>query len=159
MGSAMAPTGPGNVFTSSATYSFDPGADAFLAMSLLGSNGLNHGFDQAVLTIIENGSDVLSQTFTSLASASAYFSDHVLDLGEWVGGRLDLEIQFVLTASALPVGFQGFGFDYLLSGSTHPIVGATPIPPALMLFVSALLLLSLIAYRNRRAVGVVRAPN
>ena len=52
-----------------------------------------------------------SQTFVTLATATAFFQDHVYELGPLgSGGTFPISISLNLTASAPGDGF-GFGFD------------------------------------------------
>ncbi len=61
-----------------------------------------NGFDQMRFQIIEEGSAVFDQLFTSGAAALTFFDDNVIELGGWMAGlsgNLDLQIRMDLTAS------------------------------------------------------------
>jgi len=157
MGVSAVESGSGSSFISSATYSLNPGVGANLDLSLLTSQFVGNGFDHALFSLNENGTDIVSQTFTSLPSATAYFDDHLFSLGQWEGGALDLKIEFDLTVSGLPVGFEGFDFSYLLSSSHSPSTGTAPIPPTLLLFITALVGLGVFGYGHRSVSLMLKA--
>jgi hypothetical protein len=102
-----------------------------LALGLVGSRALVSGSSSLSITVYENGTLLLSQDFASLTAATSYFSDHLLDLGEWAGplaisgdSNIDLTVSMSMTASAV----ASFGFDFVVG---DPPANNVPEPPIL----------------------------
>lgn len=154
MGSRYTEPAALTTYTTSATYTFDPGTNKYLSLSLFHPTALNTGFDSAAFSVLENGVNIFSQSFTTLAEANLFFTDNALGFGAWKGGSLNFEILFQLTSAAtFPTG-QGFNFAYALGGSAEelvPNVSSVPIPPAVLLFASALAGLGVLSGRARGA--------
>jgi hypothetical protein len=93
-------------------------------LDLLSSDALGIGFDSALFQISVNGLVIDSQSFTDLASAEAFFSNHLIGV-PLSAGLNNVQIGFSETMSS-PVGFS---FDYAVASSDGvgvpaPIAGA-----------------------------------
>jgi hypothetical protein len=104
-----------------ATFTFNNATGPFL-VDLLGNNSLGTGFDSALFKINDNGNVIVNQSFTTLASAEAYFSNNNLINIMLAGGLNNVQLSLNETMSA----GEGFSFDYTAAGG----VTATPLPPA-----------------------------
>ena len=81
--------------TSISTSISDPKMD--LILGLLSSASSGKGFDSLTFSVVENTTNQLQlQTFTSLASANAYFTDHPFDFGPSTALQ---SLQLTLTAT------------------------------------------------------------
>jgi hypothetical protein len=133
-------SGASTIYNSSAEFMWERTGllDTDLRVGLQDGQATGQGFDSLDFTIIEDGSVILDQLFTSLSSASAFFDDRVLDLGFVSASSspsLDLEFDLMLTAHN-----PGDGFAIDLA------VAAVPEPPGWPLLAAALA----IAYSLRR---------
>ncbi|HEV2364755.1 MAG TPA: hypothetical protein VGS12_11230, partial [Caulobacteraceae bacterium] len=68
------------------------------------------GFSSLTFTLVGDGQTLISQTFTTLAAAQTYFSDHALDLGSLASGALSnntlgLQATLTLTETSAGAGF------------------------------------------------------
>jgi hypothetical protein len=92
-------------------------------LDLLSSNALGKGFDSALFQISLNSVVIDSQSFTDLASAEAFFSNHLIGV-PLLAGPNSVLIGFSETMS-FP---EGFSFDYAVASTSPtvpgPIVGA-----------------------------------
>jgi hypothetical protein len=118
--------GTTHVYSSSTQFNFTLAGSANLMVGLLGQQSLGAGFDLLKFVIDRNGSVVFSQTFSTLADAQGFFSDHALSLGSYAGLQ-ELTLSAELTAS----GAGGFGFGYVV-GTGSPVV-AVPEPATWLL--------------------------
>jgi hypothetical protein len=103
---------PGEAFITTTELLFHSGADARLGMSLLGLIDGSSRLDQASITILVDGVEMISRSFSSLSEAASYFGSQVLDLGPLAAGAH----AFSLTTRA--IGAADFGYAYSLSGVT-----------------------------------------
>ena len=90
------------------------------------------------------GTTLVDQTFTTLTDATAYFTDHSLDLGlldPGSNGRLNLTIQ--LDATLIPNG--GFSANLLIANAT----AASGIPEPSSTFLLTLATTGLLTRRRR----------
>jgi hypothetical protein len=115
----------GLVLTYQESASFTQIGGAFV-LDLLSSDALGKGFDSALFTISLNSAVFESQSFTDLASAEAFFSNHLINV-PLLAGPNNVLIGFSETMSIVP---EGFSFDYAvassggMSGVPGPIAGA-----------------------------------
>jgi hypothetical protein len=107
------------------SVSFTQYGGAFV-LDLLSSDALGIGFDSALFTISLNGAPFDSESFTDLASAEVFFSNHLINV-PLLAGLNSVQIAFSETMSS-PVGFS---FDYAvasvgggMSAVPGPIMGA-----------------------------------
>jgi hypothetical protein len=102
--------------------SFTQNGGAFV-LDLLSSDALGIGFDSALFQISLNGLVIDSQSFTDLASAEAFFSNHLIGV-PLSAGLNNVQIGFSETMSSA----GGFSFDYAVASTTDivpaPIAGA-----------------------------------
>jgi hypothetical protein len=92
-------------------------------LDLLSSDALGNGFDSALFQILVNSAVVDRQSFTDLASAEAFFSNHLINVPLSAGSNSVL-IGFSETMSSIP---EGFSFDYAVASVSNvpgPIAGA-----------------------------------
>jgi hypothetical protein len=92
-------------------------------LDLLSSDALGNGFDSALFTISLNSAVFDSQSFTGLASAEAFFSNHLINV-PLLAGPNSVLIGFSETMSSIP---EGFSFDYAVASVSNvpgPIAGA-----------------------------------
>ena len=93
-------------------------------LDLLSSDALGKGFDSALFTISLNSVVFVSQSFTDLASAEAFFSNNLIGV-PLLAGLNSVQIAFSETMSSA----GGFSFDYAVASSgmsavPGPIAGA-----------------------------------
>jgi hypothetical protein len=102
------------------SVSFTQNGGAFV-LDLLSSDALGIGFDSALFQISLNSIVIDSQSFTDLASAEAYFSNHLIGIPLSAGLNT---VQLVFTETMSSPG--GFSFDYAVAsvGVPGPIAGA-----------------------------------
>jgi hypothetical protein len=118
--------GFGGITGISVTYresaSFTQIGGAFV-LDLLSSDALGKGFNSALFTISLNSAVFESQSFTDLASAEAFFSNHLIGV-PLMAGPNSIQIAFNETMSSA----GGFSFDYAVASTSptvpSPIVGA-----------------------------------
>jgi hypothetical protein len=94
-------------------------------LDLLSNDALGKGFDSALFQIALNGLVIDSHPFTDLASAEAFFSNHLIGV-PLLAGPNSVQISFSETMSSVP---EGFSFDYAVASSAAatvpgPIAGA-----------------------------------
>jgi hypothetical protein len=112
-------------YDASATYSFDLGTTRDLSLGLLNMTSYGGGFNSLKFTVSSGAATLVTSSFTTLAAAQAYFTDHALDLGNFAAGRTSIKVDYALTASAA----KGADVSYLLS-SLPPVPGAAVRPNA-----------------------------
>jgi hypothetical protein len=81
------------------------------------------GFDNATFQIFLNNAVFDSESFTDLASAEAFFSNHLIDV-PLLAGPNSVQIAFNETMSGFS---EGFSFDYAIASVSNvpaPIAGA-----------------------------------
>ena len=107
------------------SVSFTQYGGAFV-LDLLSSDALGIGFDSALFTISLNSVVFDSQSFTDLASAETFFSNHLIGVPLLAGAN---NVQLLFTETMSSAG--GFSFDYAVanvgdgvSAVPGPIVGA-----------------------------------
>ena len=103
------------------SVSFTQYGGAFV-LDLLSSDALGNGFDSALFELFLNSVVIDSQSFTDLASAEAFFSNHLINV-PLLAGPNSVLIGFSETMS----GIEGFSFDYAVASVSNvpaPIAGA-----------------------------------
>jgi hypothetical protein len=130
-------------FSSEIDWLFDTtNLSGHLLVGLLDLVSFGTGFDSLQFTITKQGVTVLSDTFTSLSIAEAFFSDHVLDLGDITSGiALDLGLSFKLIASSMGAGL---GTDFIIGAAESSSPSSVPEPATLVYFAIGILVLLLI---------------
>jgi hypothetical protein len=115
----------GLVLTYQESVSFTQNGGAFV-LDLLSNDALGIGFDSAVFQISLNSIVIDSQSFTDLASAEAFFSNHLIGVPLLAGPN---SVQFVFSETMS--SNEGFSFDYAvaslggqINGVPGPIAGA-----------------------------------
>ena len=85
-------------------------------MGLIGAQSFGSGFTSLNFNVVENGVTIVpTQTFTTLAAANSYFTNHALNLGAFTSGPGQvLDFNFDVATNAPN---SGFGAEFLL-GST-----------------------------------------
>jgi hypothetical protein len=122
-GSMGAGYGGTGALTYQQSVSFTQNGGAF-ALFLLSYDALGNGFDSALFTISLNSVVFDSWSFTDLASAETFFSNHLIGV-PLLAGFNTVELGFSETMSRA----GGFSFDYAIAGSgtvgvPGPVVGA-----------------------------------
>ena len=69
-----------------------------IKVGLINRHSTGNGFDQLRFQLSAGGNTVVDQTFTSLADALTFFTDHVLSLGP-ASGAGDLVLSFTFSTS------------------------------------------------------------
>ena len=97
-----------------------------LELGLFKGASLGTGFQSLTFTVSGDGATLLTKTFTSAASAKAFFTNDAIDLGSLASGplsgdTLDLSIQMSVTTTSTGQGFDA-GF---LIGDPPPAQGAS----------------------------------
>ena len=85
-----------------------------------------------------NGNIFESQTFTTVASAEAFFSNNLINV-PLAGGLNNVQLAFNETMSSA----GGFGYDYAA-------VSVTPLPPSWTMMLVGLAGLGFVAYRQQK---------
>ena len=110
--------GYGGINGISITYqesvSFTQIGGAFV-LDLLSNDALGKGFDSALFTISLNSVVFVSQSFTDLASAEAFFSNNLIGV-PLLAGLNSVQIAFSETMSSA----GGFSFDYAVASRRQP---------------------------------------
>jgi hypothetical protein len=148
-GTSYAPSAaPGAMlgYTLTGEYSFKLGQASTLYLGLLDYSVLGSGFDSLTLSVADNGTQLFSRAFSTLAEVELFFSDHALSLGVFGAGEQDLTI----TSHILTDAASGFAFNYLIaSGVAGGAVSPVPEAQGWLLMLPGLLLLT-VAVRRRR---------
>jgi hypothetical protein len=89
-----------------------------LTVGLFSGRSVGGGVTGVTLDITGNNVDLLNQSFANGAAATAYFTNHAVDLGalsatQYSGGTLDLHVSLQVTTNAPHSGFYG---GILISG-------------------------------------------
>jgi hypothetical protein len=100
------------------SVSFAQTGGAFV-LDLLSSDALGKGFDSALFTISLNNVVINSQSFSDLASAEAFFSNHLIGV-PLLAGPNSVLIGFSETMSSAP---EGFSFNYAVASSVSEVPG------------------------------------
>jgi hypothetical protein len=122
MGAGFGGTGISVTYQESATFTQTGGV---FVLDLISNDAVGKGFDSALFQISLNSLVIDSQSFTDLASAEAFFSNHLIGV-PLLAGPNSVLIGFSETMS---LG-EGFSFDYVVASSggvsvvPAPIVGA-----------------------------------
>ena len=134
MGAGYGGTGQSLTYLESANFAVNGG---IFGVDLLDSASLGTGFDSAVFKILLNGNIFENQTFTTVASAEAFFSNNVINV-PLAAGLDNVQLAFNETMSSA----GGFKFDYAA-------VGVTPLPPSWTMMLVGLAELGFVAYRRQ----------
>jgi hypothetical protein len=118
-------------FTSSAEYIVNTTGTFNLTLALLGITSNAGGFDFLSFSLTDNGTNLLSQSFTDLGSAQAYFSDDAITLYN-LASNADIVLTFTLTAASI----EGSSVMYALSSTAA--LAPVPLPPSFPLMLGAL---------------------
>jgi len=95
---------------------------------------LGNGFDSLHFQMFVEGNLEVDQMFATFGDAVTFFNDQVLTISDWdtgLVGDLDLKLQLDLTASTPGDRFYA-----------SFVTGIVPVPPAVWLFGSAMMLLA-----------------
>jgi hypothetical protein len=131
-------------YLQTASFMFNAGSTP-LVVDLLGNTSLGTGFDSASFQIFDNGNLVLSNSFATLASAQAFFSNNNLLAIQLAGGLNNVQLAF----SEMMSGGEGFGFHYATAS-----VSATPLPAAWTMMLVGIVGFGFVAHRRRKGISV-----
>ncbi len=146
LGANYATFGPSGSFTytSSAEFIENFTGSSNLTLGLLDIGAYGNGFDSLSFNVKDGSTTLLSQTFNTLSSAQAFFTDGVQSLGVLPGNEFNyLTLSYSLTASAA----EGAGITYIIGSAPAP--APVPVPSSWLLMVGGLGALGLMARRNR----------
>jgi hypothetical protein len=115
-------------YVTAANFQFDTTGERYLTLGLLGSLAQGTGLRELELTVSNHGTELFSQTFTSLADAQLFFGDNALNLGLLGAGSQDL----LVSAGFTYTGPGGYSFQYALG------IAAVPEPQTWMLMLLGL---------------------
>jgi hypothetical protein len=127
-----------NTYTSIAAFQIDTsqlGSFTDVKVGLFNPTLVDAGFDSLTFTV-QNGANVTTETFTSLAAADAFFQDQVLDLGNLGNGYQNLSFALSYTGYD-PQGPESFDVG-LGVGAFLPAVSSIPEPGSLAALLSLL---------------------
>ena len=111
-----------------------------VVLSLLDLASYGGGFSKLTFSVSDDGSTLLSDTFTNLSTAEGFFTDNPLSLSTGSGPQ-DLILSLQLTGDSV----EGAGISYAVGESPKGV----PEPATLPLLILGLLALSPIASRRR----------
>ena len=111
MGAGYGGTGESLNYQESADFKL--GGHGTVLLGFVSTISIGNGFDSSTFQIFINGALFLSQSFNDLASANSFFTNHILDLGQFSGGVTDVDLLYSETMSTT----QGFGFTYAFAAS------------------------------------------
>jgi hypothetical protein len=100
-----------NTYNASATFDFAAKGELILGL-IAPLDDAPTDFEQIDFTVTLNGAEVMDETFTSLALADAFFSDHLLDIGS-VSGAAEVMFAYDLVAR----GSGGYGLNLAFGGA------------------------------------------
>ena len=103
-------------YDATTTWNFSLATPTAVSLGLLGMTSYGGGFNSLVFSVKNGSTTLVNDTFTSLASAQTFFTDHALSLGTFQAGSANLVVDFNLTASSA----KGADVSYLLSSLTTP---------------------------------------
>jgi hypothetical protein len=125
-------SGAAEDYSSSFNLAFDQPMSVYLG--LLNPTSTGGGFDTLELTVVLDGNTLVDEQFTDLATATAYFTDHVLNT-PLMGSDMTINMQVTSHISG-----DGFGFDLE--------VAPVPEPSTVALVLLSLILLGVPAWRK-----------
>ena len=108
-------------YQTNASFAFNAIGGGIFSFDPLSNFSLGSGFDSAMFQVVVNGNVSQSQSFSSLASAEAFFSPSNLLSISLAAGLNNIQLAFNETMS----GGEGFGFNYAAGG-----ISAAPLPPS-----------------------------
>ena len=106
------------IYATTANFTFTTTAPEELYLNCSTTMSSGFGFDSLELRVNADN-NVFDYTFSFLADAETFFSDHALDLGAINAGGQYIDLSFSLAASLSGNG-SGFGFDYDLAFHAVP---------------------------------------
>jgi hypothetical protein len=119
-GASYSTTASGSLtYTSTIAWTLDTTAlSGDLIAGLINDQSFGSGFDLLDFNVVENGTTIFDQTFTTLSAAQTFFTNHALDLGTFTSGPNQvIDFNFSLTTSG---SGTGFGAQFLLG--TGPVL-------------------------------------
>ena len=138
-------SGDGSVTdTYSASSTFDLAYRGDLMLGVIAPlDGTPTDFQQIDFTVTVDGTEALTRSFSSLATADAFFADQVLNLGS-VSGVADVTFSYDLVAG----GAGGYGMDLAFGG-------AVPQPSTWAMMLIGFAGLAFAGYRSRRPAAAI----
>ena len=149
MGAGYGGMGESLTYQESADFKFIAGQGTTSLLGFLHPISVGNGFDSSTFKIFINGNLFLSQSFNDLASAQAFFTADVLNLGHFSNGATDVELLFSETMSSK----EGFGFTYALA--TTGAVSGVPEPSTWAMMLIGFAGLGFVAYRRTKKSAAV----
>jgi len=127
LGGSYGASASSRLYDASASYTFNLTSTRDLSLGLLGMTSYGGGFNSLRFSVTSGATTLVSDTFTSLSAAQAFFTDHAVNLGNFGAGSQTIVVDYALTASAP----KGADASYLLS-SLAPMAGGSTstTPPA-----------------------------
>jgi len=134
--SAVASSSSSRTYTSSIDWNVNTsalpiGSGHDLDLGLVNASTDGSGFGSLTFSLSEDGMNKLSKTFTSVSAANTYFTDDLVNLGQWMSGStLDVLVSWSESVSG---SGNGYGVNYLVGvdppvGSSRTFGSRTPVP-------------------------------
>ena len=110
-------TGQTVQYEDTALFNFTTKTTELLDLNLLLDNFSGIGFDNLKLVVAAGTLSPQTYSFSTLASAESFFSDHSLSLGSFASGNQSVSLEYSLTynAGTRATAGAGFGFTYDLA--------------------------------------------
>ncbi len=125
-----------------------------LDLGLVTASTAGTGFASLTFSLTEDGVSKLTQTFASVTAANTYFTDDLVDLGQWTSGST-LDVMASLSETLAGSG-NGYGVNFMV-GVDPPVAHqpgvstrAVPEPATWSIFSLGLLGLGWSKLRRRR---------
>jgi hypothetical protein len=141
-------SGASATYAAQATYDLNLSGKNNLTIGLLNLASYGGGFSDLTFTVKDGSATVLTDSFTTLASAEAFFTDDPLSPKSLqnLSGAVDLSLDYQITAK----GGEGAGIAYVL-GDKRTATNVPEIDSSSALSAATLLLGSLMVLRRRHA--------
>ena len=135
--SAVASSSTSTTYTSSMewnvnTSTLPSGSGHDLDLGRVNASTDGSGFRSLIFSLSEDGVSKLSKLFTTVSAANAYFTDDLVNLGQWTFGST-LDVLVSLSETTMSGSGNGYGVNYLVGvdppvGSSRTFGPRAPVP-------------------------------